>query len=97
MTSLTLRLQKDLKHGTTIVGAVATLRRVADEMGNEVRGSVRVNVTIPANDEGDGWPVDVKPGRWLVEATLPSGEILIEEVAVPKGQKVSVTLRAAER
>jgi hypothetical protein len=97
MTVLTLRLQKDLEHGTTIVGAVATLRHVADEMGNEVRGSVRVNVTIPANDEGDGWPVDVKPGRWLVEATLPSGEILSEEVAVPEGQKVSVTLRAAER
>lgn len=97
MTALTLRLQKYLEHGTTIVGAVATLQRVADEMGNEVRGSVRVNVTIPANDEGDGWPVDVKPGRWLVEATLPSGEILSEEVAVPEGQKVSVTLRAAER
>jgi hypothetical protein len=96
MTALTLRLQKYLENETTTVGAVATLRRVADETGAALRGGLRLNVIIPANDAGAGKLVDVEPGRWLVEATLPSGEILSEEVAVPEGQKVPVTLRAAE-
>src|SRR5688500_10201666 len=71
MTALNLRLQKHLEHGTTTAGAVATLRRVTDEKGAAVRGGPRLEVTIPANNSGQGKVVPVEPGRWLVEATLP--------------------------
>jgi hypothetical protein len=97
MSGLTLRLQTDLDQDiATSAGAVATLRRVADEGGEAVRGGPRLDVTIPASFDGHGRRFDVEPGRWLVEATLPSGEILTEEVAVPSGEDVQVTLHAAE-
>jgi hypothetical protein len=41
--------------------------------------------------------VPVAPGRWLVEATLPSGEIVAEEVMVPNNKSVPVTLCSYER
>lgn len=96
MTALNLRLQKHLEHGNTTAGAVATLRRVTDAKGAAVRGGPRLEVTIPANNSGQGKVVPVEPGRWLVEATLPSGEILSEETNVPEGHEVPVTLHTAE-
>ena len=97
MSGLTLRLQKYLEEeSATATGAVATLRRVTDETGKAVRGELRLEVRIPASDQGEVKRFDVKPGRWLVEATLPSGEILTEEVAVPSGEDVPVTLHASE-
>ncbi len=96
MTGLALRLQS---YVTTSMGAVATLQRVADESGAAVRHGQRLDVTIPANSGSPGSSVEhvaVDPGRWLVEATLPSGELISEEVVVASGQKVPVTLYAAE-
>jgi hypothetical protein len=95
MTSLALRLQKYFV--STSMGAVATLQRVADESGMSVSGGQRLDITIPANPDGGAYRVDVAPGHWLVEATLPSGEVITEEVAVAKGQNLSVTLHAAEQ
>ncbi len=95
MSGLTLRLQKHLERETA-AGAVATLWRVADETGTAVRGGLRLEVIIPASLAGEGKRVDVEPGHWLVEATLPSGEILTKEVAVPSGEIVPVTLHASE-
>lgn len=95
MTSLELRLHK--RSVTTSMGAVATLQRVADESGAAVRHGQRLDVIIPANSGGSTHHVVVDPGRWLVEATLPSGEVISEEVAVANGQDVPVTLYAAER
>ena len=95
MTSLELRLHK--RSVTTSMGAVAMLQRVADESGAAVRHGQRLDVIIPANSGGSTHHVAVDPGRWLVEATLPSGELISEEVAVANGQDVPVTLYAAER
>ena len=59
-------------------------RRCSGSPTNAARGVRRqaLTSTIPANVEGAARPVDVEPGRWLVEATLPSGEVISEEVAV---------------
>jgi hypothetical protein len=94
MTSLALRLHKHSV--STSMGAVAMLQRVADENGAAVRQGQRLDVIIPANSGGSTHHVAVEPGRWLVEATLPSGEVISEEVAVASGQDVPVTLHAAE-
>jgi hypothetical protein len=93
-TSLALRLEKNTP---TEMGGVATLQRIADETGKVVRGGRRINVVIPANSGGDARTVAVDPGRWLVEATLPSGEIITEEVEVAGGQALPVTLQTAEK
>ena len=94
MTSLALRLEKHFV--TTSMGAVATLQRIADEGGAAVRHGRRLDLIIPANADGSAHEVAVDPGRWLVEATLPSGEVITEEVEVESGQDVRMTLHAAE-
>ncbi|MGR9556491.1 hypothetical protein ACU8MG_25465 (plasmid) [Rhizobium leguminosarum] len=93
MSSLSVYLQK---HSVdTSMGAVATLRQLSDDQGNPVRGA-STDVTIPANNHGNANSVDVAPGRWLVEATLPSGEIITTEVAVEKDEDLSVPLHSLE-
>jgi hypothetical protein len=81
---------------TTSMGAIAKLQRVADEWGAAVEHGERFDVVVPANYDGSALDVAVDPGRWLVEATLPSGEVISEEVAVAAGQDVPVTLEEAE-
>jgi hypothetical protein len=93
MSSLSVYLKK--QSVDTSMGAVATLQQVADDTGNPMRG-VRRDVTIPANSYGNANPIDVSPGRWLVEATLPSGEIIATEVAVESGQNLTVPLESLE-
>ncbi|APG87180.1 hypothetical protein [Sinorhizobium americanum] len=93
MSSLSVYLQK--YSVDTSMGAVATLQQLSDDKGNPVRGT-RTEVTIPANNHGNANSVDVAPGRWLVEATLPSGEIITTEVAVEKDEDLSVPLHSVE-
>jgi hypothetical protein len=78
------------------MGAVTALQRVADEKGAPIQNGQRLDVVIPASAGSEVNRVTVEPGRWLVEATLPSGEVISEEVAVAKGKDVPVTLYAAE-
>jgi hypothetical protein len=94
MSSLFLRLHKESVE--TSIGAVATLQRVANESGEAVARGQRFDVTIPANSGASAHQVTVDPGRWLVEATLPSGEVISEEVAVASGEDLPVTLHSAE-
>jgi len=94
MSSLSLRLHK--QSVVTSMGAVATLQRVASESGEAVTKGQRIDVTIPANSGTSAHRVIVDPGRWLVEATLPSGEVISEEVAVASGEDLPVTLHSAE-
>src|SRR5262249_60198490 len=80
MTALLLRIGKVLNIATD-VGAVAVLHRVADEANVAVRGSERLETTIPASPyPGDVKRVNGEPGRWWVGATLPSGEGIVDEV-----------------
>ncbi|MER9771245.1 hypothetical protein [Mesorhizobium sp. M0220] len=93
MSSLALRLNKQSVQ--TSMGAVATLQQVANENGEAVTRGRRIDVTIPANAGSRAHSVKVEPGRWLVEATLPSGEVISEEVAVASGEDLPVTLQSA--
>ena len=94
MTILALRLQK--RFVSTSMGAVATLRQVADEKNNSITHGKRMAITIPANNGTDAREVAVDPGRWFVEATLPSGEVISEEVFVAKDSTVPLTLQSAD-
>jgi hypothetical protein len=94
MSSLALRLHKN--HVVTSMGAVATLQQVANESGKAITKGQRIELTIPANWGNSVKRVNVEPGRWLVEATLPSGEVISEEVAVGSGEDLPVTLHSAE-
>ena len=78
------------------MGAVATLQQVANESGEAMTRGQRIEVTIPANWGTSTHRVSVEAGRWLVEATLPSGEVITEEVAVGSGEDLPVTLHSAE-
>lgn len=94
MSSLALRLNKQSVE--TSMGAVATLQQVANENGDAVTRGRRIDVTIPANAGSLAYSVNVEPGRWLVEATLPSGEVISNEVAVASGEDLPVTLQSVE-
>jgi len=91
--TLNLRLQNKL---ATEIGAVATLRRVADETGSVIHGP-RLDVVVPANNDGAANRVAVDPGQWLIEATLPSGETIREQIKVEDGKEVPLTLHAVEK
>ena len=78
------------------MGAVATLQHVANESGEAITTGRRIELTIPANRGNTFRQVNVEPGRWLVEATLPSGEVISEEVAVGSGEDLPVTVQSAE-
>jgi hypothetical protein len=78
-------------------GAVATLRQITDESGKPSGPRPPLDVVIPANDLGAGQTVAVSPGLWVVEATLPSGELITTQVDVAPDEDVPVVLRASER
>ena len=81
MNTIKLSIQKNLLGRGSRVGAVASLRQI-DAAGNSLRGN-RIEVAVPANRDGNRIDIPVDPGRWLIEATMPSGEIIAEEVVVP--------------
>jgi len=93
MSSLRLRVQKHLE---TSMGAVATLRQITDESGQPSSLRKQLDVVIPANNLGTGRTVTISPGLWVVEATLPSGELITTQVDVAPGKDVPVVLQSAE-
>jgi hypothetical protein len=96
MTALSLRIDKELDVATD-AGAVALLHRVADEANVAVQGSERLETTIPASpDPANVKRINVDPGRWWVEATLPSGEVITDEVTVRRDEDAKLTLRPSE-
>jgi hypothetical protein len=97
MTQLAIRLQRhpqvDDRPIDTGMGAVATLRRLTDETGARPGATESTRVVVPANNGGVAPNVTVSPGRWLIEATLPSGELITGQVDVGSGNDlVAVTL-----
>jgi hypothetical protein len=96
MSSLSLRVQKHLPIETGM-GAVATLRQITDESGKPPDFRRPLDVVIPANNQGDGHTVNISPGLWVVEATLPSGELITTQVDVAAGKDLSVVLQASEQ
>src|SRR5215467_4348139 len=96
MSTLALRIDKNLEVPAD-AGAVAVLHRIADESNKAIRGGKRIETMIPASrDSANVKRIDVDPGRWWVEATLPSGEIIADEVTVLAGKQADMTLRSSE-
>jgi hypothetical protein len=59
-------------------------------------GDTHRQVLIPVGSNVPAASFAVQPGRYLVEATLPSGVVLCDEVDVAEGQPTEVRLRAQD-
>jgi len=80
MSKLEIALDTWLAAGEVAQGVVARVRRLAAPDGSRVRGERPHTLVLPAG-AGGARSLDVEgPGRYLVEATLPSGHVLSEEV-----------------
>lgn len=83
MTTLRIRVNKFLGGRSLRLGAVTDIIPVAAETtprGRPIRG-----VVVPVSDVGETRNVDVPPGRYLLQATLPSGELLRHYVDATAG------------
>jgi hypothetical protein len=78
MTALSLRLQKSMAAVPAEAGVVATVR----PLGEVPAPSRSRTVTIPVGSGTPATLVDVPPGRYLVQAYLPSGDIVSQDVDV---------------
>jgi hypothetical protein len=77
----------DLAAGTSVVANVYPVEPTTEAL----RG-----ILIPAGDQIPAKRFDVSPGRYVVEAVLPSGTILTEETTVVEGEEVTVALDATD-
>jgi hypothetical protein len=85
---LQLRLSQYLLGPAATQGAVATIY----PLDGETEASRRQSVVIPAGPLPPR-PVEVPAGRYLVEALLPSGETVAEQVSVAEGGEEAVDLQ----
>jgi hypothetical protein len=76
---LSLRLDKYLGGSETTEGAVARLYAL-DEGGKRDHSRDHANLVIPAGQAAAPLVVDVKPGNYVVEAVLPSGDVATDQV-----------------
>lgn len=97
MRSLRLRLNMfgDEKLGTTmVVGNVFPSDRSAPR---DLRKKLR-DLTIPAGDNFDKWArVEVPPGSYEIQVSLPSGDVISQDVMIESGtdEPFDVTLEAS--
>ncbi|MEQ1569358.1 MAG: hypothetical protein ABMA64_27220 [Myxococcota bacterium] len=74
--------------GTSRAAAVADVIPISPGGGTRLR-----DVVIPAGTGPDRTVVNVTPGRYLVQTSLPSGELLDAEVEVAEGGETDVVLK----
>jgi len=95
-TTLNLRLEKGLDGRQVANGAIANVYPVSTTLSSEENKALR-NIIIPAGSGPVSRSVDVNPGRYLIEAKLPSGEVLSQEVEVPQATpSLEVSLRGED-
>jgi hypothetical protein len=98
MTTLALRILKQM-HGPNVrLGAVADIVPVGTSREKPAPAFLR-GLVLPIGDPGGPFEpltVAVEPGRYLVQATLPSGEVLTEEIDATGPEMVSVNLVSEE-
>jgi len=90
-TSLRLRLYKYLGGEAAGSGAVANVLAL-DKAGAREPRRDRRNVVIPAGLNATPLTLEVEPGRYLVEAALPSGDVASLQVSVEEGAGLPVDL-----
>jgi hypothetical protein len=88
ITSITLSLREAALGASISHGIVARIQGFPTQSGD---GDLPyfAEVVIPAAPQ-DGLTVTVAPGRYRVQAILPSGEILQEDAKIEDGQSVSI-------
>lgn len=92
MSELRIRLDKGLAGGEIREGAVANVYPVG---AATLTTAVYRDITIPAGEGMNFRAIQAAAGRYLIEAQLPNGEMVSEEVEVPsEGPPVEVRLRA---
>ena len=79
--------EADARTGFTVVGNLYPVTG---------RGTALREVLLPLGAGVAPAVFPVAPGRWLVEASLPSGDLLCEEVQVTEGSRVPVDLDATD-
>jgi hypothetical protein len=92
MTILALRIVKYM-HGPNLrLGAVADIIPVGTSREKPAPTYLR-GLVLPIGDPAvEPLTVSVEPGRYMVQATLPSGEILNQEIDAESSERVSVDL-----
>jgi hypothetical protein len=80
--TLSLRLDKWLEGQEVQNGAVANVYAIGTT--TSAQANTHRNIVIPAGTGSAFRTIDVDPGRYLIEAHLPSGETLSQEVVVPQ-------------
>jgi hypothetical protein len=89
---LILRVETD-PHVKVSSGAVVSLQRVPSGTSNGAGAAIpRVNVSLTPEQGRNGREIDIPPGRWFVEATLGSGDVVSEMVDLGEGASAVVVL-----
>lgn len=98
MTTLALRVVKNMRGSSVRLGAVADIVPIGSSLDGPARAILR-GLVLPMGDPGDPFEpltVSVEPGFYLVRATLPSGEILTREIDAEGAGPISVDLFSEE-
>jgi hypothetical protein len=92
---LHLRLDKWLDGDQLDHGVVANCYAAPSTEDDPTHGKDRRGLVIPAGHGGRA-EFELEPGRYLVEAVLPSGEIVSDQVAIAAGRDVELDLHSAK-
>lgn len=95
--TVTLKLQAD-PAATATTGAVVHMQRVSNKAadGSKSDGG-RFDLSLTPDQAEQGREVDLEPGRWLVEATLGSGDVVSELVEVEDGAVTQLLIPLPDR
>ncbi len=94
MTTLRIRVDKDLAGRSLRLGAVVNIVPLSATTGPKSR-PLR-GVVVPVGDQWEARNVNVAPGRYLVQAALPSGERLTGYVDAAAGPSALDVVLASE-
>ena len=89
---LTLRIEIDPR-AEVPSGAVVSLQRIpTDDSARDDTTTPRVDVSLTPEQGRSGREIEIPPGRWYIEATLGSGDVVGEMVDLSEGASAVVIL-----
>jgi len=91
---LNIRLNKYLGGTSTEVGAIGQIYAI-DDSGERDFDRDRRDLLIPAGYQSKAMTVDLEPGRYMVEAKLPSGDVASRQVQLAEGASFDLDLEAS--
>jgi hypothetical protein len=97
MTKLRLRVDKYVEDDGDIPPQIlATIYSVGPASGNRAKKVVRREMVPISHQSSHARELDLKPGHYFVEVTMPSGEILSENVELSSGREQDLVLNAED-